>query len=146
MAERDKEKIGLRWPLSKAIVKASSELNKDFKEIIKRQLNVKNVEIKKADTIEVKLDTKITLELEAEGFARELARKIQDERKKAGLEKKDFIELKIFMDKEEENMLKQQFDFLKSRTNAKKIEILSLGNKEGFMIKDKKFAVEFEKV
>ncbi|MEK6818680.1 MAG: DUF5915 domain-containing protein, partial [Nanoarchaeota archaeon] len=93
-----------------------------------------------------KLDTKITLELEAEGFARELARKIQDERKKAGLEKKDFIELKIFMDKEEENMLKQQFDFLKSRTNAKKIEILSLGNKEGFMIKDKKFAVEFEKV
>ncbi|MCF7799359.1 isoleucine--tRNA ligase [Candidatus Woesearchaeota archaeon] len=44
---------------------------------------------------EVYLDTTMTLELEAEGFAREITRRVQDLRKTAGLQKNDAIVLSI---------------------------------------------------
>ena len=44
---------------------------------------------------EVELDTKISPELEAEGYSREVSRKIQGLRKKSGLIKEDKIILNI---------------------------------------------------
>ena len=55
------------------------KLSNKVEEIVARQLNVKKIEAKKGKDLTVKLDTKITPELEAEGFARELARKVQAE-------------------------------------------------------------------
>ena len=43
----------------------------------------------------VELDTNMTPDLEAEGYARNIARGIQALRKKTGLVKEDFIELVI---------------------------------------------------
>jgi len=120
---RDKEKIGLRWPLTSAKVKTKNKLNVELCEIIARQLNVKMVEIVSNDgDIEVVLDTKITPELEAEGFARELARKVQGERKNAGLKKGDLIELNVYANKNILDYFRNNVEFLKERTNSKKIE------------------------
>ena len=147
LAERDKEKIGLRWPLSKAILTLpkDSKLPKEVQEIIMRQLNVKGVELKSGSELSVGLDTKMTPELEAEGYARELARYIQDARKKAGLNKKDVIELKISTENELREIIGKNIESLKERINAKSIEFVERSGKESaeFEIKGKKIFILF---
>jgi isoleucyl-tRNA synthetase len=122
LAERDKAKIGLRWPLASAIVYVKESFSEDEKEIAARQLNVKKIECKKSDTFKIELNTLMNSELEAEGFSRELARKVQAERKDAGLVKQDVIELKISCEKDLQGMFERNIGFLKARTNAKNIE------------------------
>ncbi|MBI2451899.1 isoleucine--tRNA ligase [Candidatus Pacearchaeota archaeon] len=149
-AERDKEKIGLRWPLAEAIVSSPHELNPGLIEIIAKQMNVKKVTLKKIKENEIKvtLDIKITQKLEAEGFARELARKVQAERKKAGLKRGQPIELKIFLDDKLKSSLAHHANFIKERTNSLYIEFLDLEKAEKdkietFTIKERKFAIKF---
>ena len=145
---RDKEKINIRWPLQKVTISTGNpEIAKSLnymKNVIKSQLNVKNVEIKvKGTNILVNLDMHTTPELEAEGYAREMSRQVQVFRKKLGLEKKNKIELLIFTDDEFKKILETQERFIKERTNSKKLEIVTTDkerfkNKIGFTIKDKR--------
>lgn len=150
LAERDKEKVGLRWPLNSINVASSYELNDKMKEIIRNQLNVKNINIISLDkkiapeTTIVELDTKMTPELEAEGYARELSRQVQALRKKMGLVKKDVVELSVFVeDSDTKDMFESQKNFIKQRTNSKKVEFVTTGKerfKKGtdFKIKNKR--------
>ena len=137
LAERDKAKIGLKWPLAKAEIKTNKKINKELHEIIARQFNVKKIEVKqiKSGAISVKLDTKLTLELEAEGYAREISRAVQALRKKSGLVKTDKIELIINADNEIINEIKKHEEAIKGRTNAKKIRI-SASTKEKYKINE----------
>ena len=151
LAERDKAKIGLRWPLINVTVSGSSSLEKQLKEIIKKQLNAKKVSFKKiaSKDVEVELNTKITPELEAEGYARELSRHVQAFRKKLGLEKKDSVELFISTDNELVKILEKQKEFIKERTNSKRLEIsenVTIGkekfkNRTDFKIKNKRGSI-----
>lgn len=146
MAERDKVKIGLRWPLAKATITSKTPLNKELQSLIQRQLNVKSVKIKEGKEVNIALDTTITPELEAEGFARELARKIQSERKKAGLVKTQMITLFISCDAETQRMLDPHIHFLSERTKAKKVNFTddkSAINLVSFEIKNKKIHFSF---
>ncbi|MBU2503907.1 MAG: isoleucine--tRNA ligase, partial [Nanoarchaeota archaeon] len=162
LAERDQKGIGLRWPLSKVMISVrTKEPYEELKEIIKSQLNVKDVVFKsprinsdESYNEEIKLDTTQTPELEAEGFAREISRKIQAERKKAGLTKKDKIVLQIKMEKDLFSTLSKykQLDSIKERVNAKNITALTieeksseLKNKSEFKIRDKNFKISFNK-
>ncbi len=153
MAERDKLKIGLRWPLPKAVVYFKEKRDiKKLEPVILRQLNVKKIELKKGEEISVELDTSMNPELEAEGYAREISRKVQNFRKKLGFEKKDRINLLIVADKELEKILEKNKDFIKERTGARKLEITKnisdiknknkvkekFKNKIPFSIKDKR--------
>ena len=143
LAQRDCEKIGLRWPLAEAVVSADFVLGKEFLEIVKNELNVKDVKMKKAKELSVKLDTKMTTELEAEGYAREMTRQVQAFRKKLGLVKKDKIKLFIVADKKLKDILEKQKDFLKERTNSEKLEIVTTGKERfkkntEFKIRDKR--------
>jgi len=127
LAERDKAKIGLKWPLAKATIEISEkqEIPKEIQEIIARQLNVKKLEIKKSkkEELSVKLDTNITRELEAEGFAREISRKVQALRKEAGLVKENLIELIVVVDENLKELLEGQKEMIKERTNSKKLSV-----------------------
>lgn len=149
MAARDREKVGLRWPLAKAVVKGYETKDNEIKKIIAKQLNVKKVEFEKGKIIDVKLDLKMTSELKAEGFSRELARKVQAERKKLGLKKGELIEMKIFVEDKMKKMLQSHEEFIKKRINAERIEFFSEKNTEKdvivFTIKDEKFAIKFSK-
>ncbi len=145
---RDKEKINIRWPLQKVTISTGNpEIAKSLnymKNVIKSQLNVKDVEIKvKGTNIIVNLDTKQTPELEAEGYAREISRQVQAFRKKLGLEKKDKIELNIITDDNFKNILEKQKSLIQNRTNSKKLKIATTDkerfkNKIDFTIKDKR--------
>ncbi len=128
LAERDTVQIGLKWPLGKAILYHPKKLNKELIEIVSRQLNVKKIELKNSNEIKVKLDTKITPELEAEGFAREISRKIQAERKNAGMKKEELIKLKIFAEKKDLLMIEKEISLIKTRTNSSTIEILDIAD------------------
>ncbi|MEM4326023.1 MAG: isoleucine--tRNA ligase [Candidatus Pacearchaeota archaeon] len=128
LAERDKAGINLRWPLYKAIIHAPKEEKvEEFRDIILSQLNIKDFELRELGdnkNIEVHFDTTLTPELEAEGYSREISRKIQELRKSSGLNKKDKIKLFIFTEEGFRAILEENKDFIKSRTNAVDIKIL----------------------
>ena len=145
LSERDREKIGLKWPLSKAEISLIKEISKKLERIIAEQLNVKKLVFKKKKEISVKFDTKLTPELEAEGYAREVSRKVQAFRKKLGLNKNDEIELQLIVEEKFKEILEKKVDFIKERTNSK--ALLFATDKEKFKknnefkIKDKKGVV-----
>jgi len=148
---RDKAGIGLKWPLANAKVNSKESLNNELKEIVKDQLNLKNIEIVIGEEFNVELDTNMTPDLEAEGYARNIARGIQALRKKTGLVKEDFIELVIVSDKESELIIKDWKKFLKERTNAKKFSISNSFKDANFVgeelkIKNKGFHIYLKKI
>jgi len=147
LSSRDKEGIGLKWPLNSADITANFDLDENIKEKIKEQLNVKNVWfdlVSDLDTPSVKLNLTSSPELEAEGYARELSRQVQAFRKKLGLNKKDLIKLHVNTDEEFAKILESQENFIKDRTNSKKLNIVTTVKKENFKnstdfrIKDKR--------
>jgi isoleucyl-tRNA synthetase len=123
LAERDKLKIGLKWPLKQVIVYSDNKIPKELNEVILNQLQVKKVEFKKSNEKKVEFDTTITKELEGEGYARNISREIQSLRKKAGMIKENKIELIITSDKKTIELIKSHENFIKNRTNAVKIII-----------------------
>lgn len=151
LAARDIVKIGLKWPLSVAEIKCQNVKKiEKFKDIIARQLNVKDVkfsEIKEKEEISVKLDTKMTDELEAEGFAREISRAVQAERKKKGFVKQDKIKLTLSANKDLIRKLDRVKDIIKKRTNAKQIDLLTEKLKGTCLkVKEKDIVISFERV
>ncbi len=144
LAERDKSQIGLKWPLKRMVVYGKNlDFEKELIEIIKEQLNVKKTSFKKLDELKIELDTKLTPELEAEGYAREISRQVQAFRKKLGLQKKDKIELEISAENELIKKFESQKNFIKERTNAKTLNFVmtlkeTFKNRVDFKVKDKK--------
>jgi isoleucyl-tRNA synthetase len=74
------------------------EFKPELLEIIREELNVKQVKVElagEAAELKAEMDLKLTPELKREGLARELIRHIQNARKQAGLNVDDRINLKI---------------------------------------------------
>jgi len=93
---RKTKQISTRQPLLKATIDNSQkiDLNPALIDIIKNELNVKNIEINLSkDSLSVALDTNISPQLKAEGDARDLIRSIQSLRKEANLNLTDKIEI-----------------------------------------------------
>jgi isoleucyl-tRNA synthetase len=67
------------------------------------------------------LDTRLTPELEAEGFAREIVRRIQSMRKELDLDVEDRISTEIKVNKDKKNALQKWDDYIKIETRSKKI-------------------------
>lgn len=106
--------IKVRQPLLKLeIPPLFSRKDKTFLDLIKEEVNVKEVVIGK----KIFLDTKITKELKEEGEKREIIRQIQELRKKMGLVPQDKI--KVFYETENKRLL----DLFKKNKN----EILKKG-------------------
>lgn len=153
LRERDKAQIGLKWPLAKATIKTPIEITKELEEIICRQLNVKKLEITKEEKAEinVELDTKLTPQLESEGYAREISRKVQAARKNAGLVKTDKIMLALIVDENFKEIIKEKIDFIKERTNSENLVIENVNtgefkNKFDDKIKEKAISILFNKI
>ena len=71
------------------------------------------------DDVTLILDTDLTPELEAEGFARELVRRIQSMRKELDLDVEDKIKTEIKTDKEK--TLENWIDYIKGETRSEKL-------------------------
>lgn len=93
LEQRSKANIKVRQPLRS--LKIKNVFSDDYIELIKDEVNVKEV-IMDANTVERgELDLTITPELKMEGDAREFIRAVQDMRKNAGLEPSDRISLTV---------------------------------------------------
>jgi len=82
---RAQAKVKVRQPLQAASIKRQA-LSEDLINIIKEELNIKEVKIDESQEESIKLDIKITEDLKLEGMAREIIRGIQEMRKEAGYE------------------------------------------------------------
>ncbi|MDP4039746.1 MAG: isoleucine--tRNA ligase [Candidatus Pacearchaeota archaeon] len=144
LRERDKNGIGLKWPLRHADISSDVPIREEIFEIIKSQLNVKNIDFKlsekETNTI---LDFVLDKELEAEGFAREIARRVQAERKNKGMERTEKINLKLSVDSELEEMLKKYINFIEKRTGAKSLKFIKDKTKEFIDLKIKEKMIGF---
>lgn len=235
LSAREKTGFGVRWPLIEVVIETKDENNlkaiKELKEIIKKQTNIKEIDIvdrfegtkltAKADykklkpefrdkstmiiaklamdspetiarhieedgfhavhvngekfnikkehliierkapsgfeTAEIRhgfiyLNKKLTPELEAEGYARELTRRIQIMRKEVGLERRDKITLFIRTDTRLKDMLDRFHDLIRDKVNATICRISTLApskshrfNKKA-RIKEFSFEAFFDKV
>ncbi|EKD46913.1 MAG: hypothetical protein ACD_67C00019G0001 [uncultured bacterium] len=85
---RSQAKIKVRQPLASITVKESfqKEIQDELVEIIKEELNIKEVLFDGEQTEKVVLNIEMTTELVQEGMAREIVRHIQEMRKEAGYE------------------------------------------------------------
>lgn len=90
-AQRKEKKIKVRQPLPSLLTVTPITLSEDVRKIVAEEVNVKSVENKKGKNLQVKLNFKITPQLQAEGQARELVRKIQLLRKQEGFSPADRI-------------------------------------------------------
>ncbi|MCX6764065.1 MAG: isoleucine--tRNA ligase [Candidatus Moranbacteria bacterium] len=82
---RAKAGVKVRQPLADLRIK-NYELRKEFLDIIKEELNVKDVKTDVKISENISLNTEITQDLKLEGTAREIIRFIQEMRKEAGFE------------------------------------------------------------
>ena len=139
LSQRDKEQIGMKWPLAKVEISSenTSKLKK-FTEIIKIQTNVKAVKFKEGKT-KVVLDTKTTPELEKEGFTREVIRRVQSLRKQAGLNKEDKIVLAIT------SSIELDEKTIKETVGASEIKPINSSKFiDKFKVKDKEFEIKIK--
>jgi isoleucyl-tRNA synthetase len=143
--ERTKAKIAVKQPLAKITVATPKEVREELKQPIMDELNVKEVILKKGEELIVELDTKMTPELEQEGAAREIMRKVNDMRKKAGLTLNDRIDLAV---QTESDLIKQAVEkFNSDISNSVQADKLELANNKGieFTIKEQKVVIELKK-
>jgi len=79
-------------------------------------------------------DTKMTDELMAEGFAREIIRRIQQMRKEAGLDPEEYINLRIKMDDALLDLLDKWLERIADTTRATQMEVVDDVSEEDYII------------
>ena len=124
-AARVENQLKVRQPLSKVTV-FIEEMESWMEEILLDELNVKDIEYKEAKSTKpkVELDTKLTPELKEEGLMREIARKIQANRKKLGFEINDIVT--VFLETDSLEIKKVVKNFQKElceQTNSSSVEL-----------------------
>ncbi|OGZ19218.1 MAG: hypothetical protein A2Z68_00785 [Candidatus Nealsonbacteria bacterium RBG_13_38_11] len=131
LTERSALGIKTRQPLQKLKVKnVKLKLDPELLELIKEEVNVKEVVFDNKIEKEVELDTEISSELKEEGTVREIIRNIQEMRKRAGLKPKDEILVSYSGNNELGNILQKNRDFILKEAKVK--DLISEGAREGF--------------
>ena len=137
---REKAKRKLRWPIKRLIISPDEEeivaAVKRLESILKVQTNTKAVEsLSVGERLEesedvvsssfnggiVYLDVELTEEIMAEGYAREIIRRIQQMRKDLDLNVEDFIEVSIELDGESLRYIKDKEELISTEVRASRI-------------------------
>jgi isoleucyl-tRNA synthetase len=122
---RQKAGIPVRQPLSLLSV-TDYGLKENYLEIIKDELNIKDIKLLEGSELKVILETHITEDLKKEGQYRELLRAIQDIRKKNGLNPSDVINLIIDTNVDGQELIYKFKKEIMKAVSAKEIKIKSL--------------------
>ncbi len=131
LAQRNAKAIKVRQPLSKLKVKSSSSykvLNEELMDLIKDEVNVKEIIFDATIKEEVELDVTLTQELKDEGMLRDMLRDVQALRKEAVLKPEDKIMVEISADEMLGQLLKKNKEVLLREMRAIEMNI-SMGEK-----------------
>jgi len=102
----------IQIPLNESLI----TLQKDA--FIEEKQEKEHVALTRVDDIVLLLDTELTPELEAEGFAREIVRRIQSMRKELNLDVEAHIHTTIQLPKDKETLLKSWVKYIKEETRS----------------------------
>ncbi|MEK7786630.1 MAG: class I tRNA ligase family protein, partial [Chloroflexota bacterium] len=141
---RQQAKIQVRQPLSELRIK-NYELGIEYLELIKDELNIKEIKQDKNLKTETELDIKITPELKQEGNYRELARALQDMRKKMGLTPSDFIALSFETNDTGKKLIQKFENEMKKTTLVSQIKFEE-NNGEEVKIDELVFKIKIDKI
>ena len=145
LAARAKAKIKVRQPLARLKIKELRlKLETELLDLIKEEVNVKEIVFDPKIKKEVELDTEITSELKEEGFVREVIRQIQEMRKIAGLKPKDKISVNYFGPDELNKILEKNKKFILKEGKIKNL-VLKGKEKEVFAA-EKEVTVDQQKL
>jgi isoleucyl-tRNA synthetase len=117
--------IKVRQPLSRLFLNsthATLRKNEELQNLIKEEINVKEIVWDDTLDLDVSLDTNITPELQKEGDIRELVRAIQDFRKESGLTPSDSPNLRVTTDERYVNLIEEYKDEIERVTKLRNIE------------------------
>lgn len=140
---RQKAGIPVRQPLNELRIK-NEKLGIEYQEILKEELNIKNIIFNNSINEQVELDTYITEDLKQEGNYRELVRAIQDMRKKMGLNPNDTISISIETSVDGQEIINRFKDEFLKIIGAKSLQIKEVEGEE-IKIWDLEFKVKIEK-
>ena len=155
LALRMEKKIKIRQPIVSLKLKTKKEqvrLNgqeklkteKGLLDLIKDEINVKQIIFDDTIKSEIEIDTEMTQELKEEGLARELVRQVQQMRKEASFVPSDVISIMYQVSSSErEKIFKNWGKYIKQETNSKSLEPYKEGEK--FDLK-KEINLEGEKI
>jgi isoleucyl-tRNA synthetase len=141
LKERQKSGMPVRQPLTMLKVK-SLNLQGEYLEILKDELNVKDVAMDNSIEGEVWLDMNITPELKKEGEYRELLRAVQDMRKKEGLMPSD--EVVITLSENAKDLVENFIQDFQKTVGAKDVKFADNDGAE-MQIGDLVFKIKIEK-
>jgi len=111
-----KEKIELKIGLEKIVLTVD-----DFETV---EIEKEHIARTQTDDVILILDTILTPDLEAEGLARELVRRIQSMRKELDLVVEDRIVTQVKLDSDSVDFLKNWFDYIKGETRSKSLSFV----------------------
>ena len=135
--ERAKMGSKLRWPLKQIFVCGKDEASNDavrmFDDVLKQQGNMKDIAYITADKMprdkepcnysegQIVIDFDVTPEIEAEGYARELIRRIQQMRKDMKLNVEQYIEIQVNAEEYLIKLFETWKDFISGEVRAEKL-------------------------
>ncbi len=139
LAERSAKAIKVRQPLASLKIRNLKSEIRNYDELInlvKEEVNVKEIIFDKNIENEVELDINITEELKEEGMIRDLIRFVQDKRKEEKLVPQDKILVHLFISKKEKLIVEKNKEILLREFRA--TEIFIEDQKTGTEIKIRK--------
>ena len=138
---RQEKGVKIRQPLSELkIKKSSTSLDSSLLDLLKEEINVKNITFQEKVASEIELDTQITPALQKEGDLREFKHSIQMLRRKIGLIPSDSITLHIQANDYWKQLIQESEGLIKRDLRVKDIIFeldSSLANKELTIRQDK---------
>jgi isoleucyl-tRNA synthetase len=150
LAERIVKGIKVKQPLASLKIKnikLKIKNGKEFLDLIKDEVNIKEIVFDENIFGEVELDTNITKELEEEGIIREIVRAVQAERKEQNLVPQDKIFVELFLPEKEKLIAEKNIELLLTEFRANKIFVKDeVEVEEKIKIKNIKYSIKINRV
>ncbi|MDO8579388.1 MAG: class I tRNA ligase family protein [bacterium] len=145
LEQRSRVNIKVRQPLSSAKIKSQKvKLDAEFLELIKDELNVKQVSYAPINN-DIEIDANITEELRREGVARDLIRSIQELRKTEGLTVGDRVALLLDSDEKAKELVHAYLQDIKKVTLVTGVEYTHLPHIAELVVEEFKFKIAFKR-
>ena len=142
---RVKAGVKVRQPLSKLILKnIFLKDQKDYLDLIKDEVNVKEVVFDESISDNALLDATITPELKEEGTMRDIVRMVQELRKNKKLNPGDLVELVVDTDESGKNIFDKFKDEISKTTGLSKIIFETLESNELVGVGDIKIKISLK--